>query len=248
MNTSVFSRNLPGTATPQGAAGTAPARPPASSGDGALAFNNNPSATQQRLQQLKSQLRQPGEADFFWYDTQFKSIAVKVKPGEYAAYNEDILIATVLGSCIAACIWDAQTAIGGMNHFMLPDASTSDEGGRYGAFAMEVLINHLLKIGARRNGLQAKIFGGGRVMAGMNSFDIGERNTRFATDYLRTEGIPIVGQDVLGPHPRKVVFWPNTGKAMIKRLPPSELSPLTREERDVTIKQVSDTKSSIELF
>lgn len=204
---------------------------------------------QQRLQQLKSRPRQPGEADFFWFDTQFKGVAVKVKPGEYAAFNEDVLIATVLGSCIAACIWDTQTAVGGMNHFMLPDASSADEGGRYGAFAMEVLVNHLLKLGARRNALQAKIFGGGRVMANMNSFDIGERNTRFATDYLRTEGIPIVGQDVLGPYPRKVVFWPTTGKAMIKRMPPSDLLPLTKEETLVTIKQVTKAPAgSIELF
>lgn len=243
MNTSAFNRSLPGTVAPFGTV-AAPSPAPSSS---ASIFSPQ-GEVQQRLQQLKNERRQPGEADFFWYDTQFKSISVKVKPGEYAAYNEDVLIATVLGSCIAACIWDPKAAVGGMNHFMLPDASVPEEGGRYGAFAMEVLINQLLKLGAQRSNLQAKIFGGGRVMTGMNSFDIGERNTRFATDYLRTEGIPIVGQDVLGPHPRKVVFWPLTGKAMIKRLPPSELQPLTREERSLTTKQISNSPSSIELF
>src|SRR5690606_20104452 len=117
---------------------------------------------------------------------------------------------TTLGSCIAACLWDRRARIGGMNHFMLPEGE--GESGRYGAYAMELLINELQRRGARRAFLEAKVFGGGQVISGMNSLNVGERNTRFVLAYLRTEAIPVVSQDVLDVHARKVCFLPASGK------------------------------------
>src|SRR5262245_12590668 len=119
--------------------------------------NPTPSSSLQRkssrLEALKAAPRRPGEASFFFYDAFFKSDAVKVLPGEYFVYDEDITIMTTLGSCIAACLWDRSARVGGMNHFMLPDSTgggLGESGGRYGSYAMEVLINELLKRGATR--------------------------------------------------------------------------------------------------
>ncbi len=97
---------------------------------------------------------------------------------------------TVLGSCIAACLWDSRSRVGGMNHFMLPDGDMADASGRYGSYAMEVLINEMLKLGARRETMQAKIFGGAQVMHNFTTMNVGERNTNFVLNYLHTERIP----------------------------------------------------------
>jgi chemotaxis protein CheD len=173
-----------------------------------------------RLAQLKARPRQSGEASFFWFDSHFRCEAVKVLPGEYYVDRDNLLIMTTLGSCIAACLWDEQARVGGMNHFMLPDGE--GDSGRFGAYAMERLINELLKLGARRGLLEAKVFGGAQVIAGMESLNVGERNTRFVLDYLRTERIPVTSKDVLDIYPRKVCFLPATGKAMVKRLAPTQ--------------------------
>ncbi len=182
-----------------------------------------------RLAWLKAQPRKPAEASFFWYETQFQNEAVKVLPGEYFVDNEDILIMTTLGSCIAACLWDRNARIGGLNHFMLPTGG--DGSGRYGAYAMELLINEMMKRGASRSSLEAKVFGGGQVIAGMDTMNIGERNTSFVMDYLKTERIPVVSKDVLDIYPRKVCFLPASGKAMVKRLAPTHAAALRTQER-----------------
>jgi len=173
-------------------------------------------STHDQIARLKTRPRRSGEASFFWHDAHFDCAAVKVLPGEYFVDRDNLMIVTTLGSCIAACLWDGAARVGGMNHFMLPEGPSDH--GRFGAFAMELLINELMKQGARRSALEAKVFGGGRVIAGMDSLNVGERNTRFVLDYLRTERIPVVSKDVLDIHPRKVCFLPATGKAMVKRL------------------------------
>jgi chemotaxis protein CheD len=183
----------------------------------------------QRLQRLKAAPRKPGEASFFWYEPQFGSEAVKVLPGEYFVDSEDLLIMTTLGSCIAACLWDRNARVGGMNHFLLPEGS--GDSARYGSYAMELLINEMMKRGASRLSLEAKVFGGGQVMAGMDSLNVGERNTRFVLEYLKTERIPVVSKDVLDIHPRKVCFLPASGKAMVKRLAPTQNAALLAQER-----------------
>jgi chemotaxis protein CheD len=156
-----------------------------------------------------------------------------VLPGEFYVDNQDVLITTTLGSCIAACLWDRERQIGGLNHFMLPDGPSdgTSGGGRYGAYAMDQLIGELIKRGANRSALEAKVFGGGAVIDGMNSIQVGERNTQFALDYLRTERIPVVSKDVLDIYPRKVAFLPKTGKALVKRLQPQHSEALAAQER-----------------
>ena len=203
-----------------------------------------------RIEVLKHQVRGPGEASFFYDDHHFQYDAVKVLPGEYYVSSEDILITTVLGSCIAACIWDGKVRAGGMNHFMLPDGDGLDGLGRYGSYAMELLINGLIKKGARRESMQAKVFGGAQVMAGFTTLNVGERNTRFVLDYLATERLPVVSQDVLDIHPRKVCFFPVTGKALVKRLAHSHPETLIVEERKVSAAVVarSNAGGSVDLF
>jgi chemotaxis protein CheD len=182
-----------------------------------------------RLNALKAKPRQPGEASFFFYDAFFKNDAVKILPCEYFVHAEDILIMTTLGSCIAACLWDRNAPIGGMNHFMLPEGDS--DSGRYGSYAMELLINQMLKQGASRATLEAKVFGGGQVIEGMHSVNIGERNTAFVPEYLKTERIPVVSKDVLGIHPRKGCFLPASGKAMVKRLASANTAALAAQDK-----------------
>ena len=185
-----------------------------------------------RLARLKTRVAKPGEASFFFYDAHFRSEAVKVLPGEYFVLDEDILIMTTLGSCIAVCLWDRQAKVGGMNHFMLPDnGGGASDSGRYGSYAMELLINEMMKMGAARMTMEAKVFGGGAVISGMNTINVGERNTNFVMDYLKTERIPVVSKDVLDIYPRKVCFLPHSGKAMVKRLAPSNPEAIVQQDR-----------------
>ena len=201
------------------------------------------------LDTLKARKPKPGEASFFYHDHHFKHDAVKVLPGEYYVTSDDMVIMTVLGSCIAACIWDPKVRVGGMNHFMLPDGG-GDTSGRYGSYAMELLINEMLKRGASRNTLEAKVFGGGAVLAGMTSLNVGERNTTFVMDYLKTERIPVVSKDVLDVYPRKVCFFPHSGKAMVKRLATANPVSIMAQEKAALerAKPVSATGGTVDLF
>jgi chemotaxis protein CheD len=200
-----------------------------------------------RLEQLKAAPRRPGEASFFYYDAHFRNDAVKVLPGEFFVYHEDILIMTTLGSCIAACIWDRDRRIGGMNHFMLPEGDGGADSGRYGSYAMELLINELIKRGAGRGSMEAKVFGGGAVIGGMTSLNVGERNTKFVLDYLQTERIAVVSKDVLDVYPRKVCFLPASGKAMVKRLASGNPEAIVAQERAAAQKARPDG-GSVDLF
>ncbi|WP_395386410.1 chemoreceptor glutamine deamidase CheD [Paucibacter sp. JuS9] len=206
------------------------------------------SAGAARVAQLKAQSRKQGEASFFFYDAHFKNAAVKILPGEYFVDNEDILVMTTLGSCIAACLWDRHAQIGGMNHFMLPEGT--GDSGRYGSFAMELLINEMMKRGASKSRMEAKIFGGGAVIAGMNTINVGERNTNFVIDFLKLERIPIVSKDVMDVYPRKVCFLPHSGKAMVKRLAPTNTDALVQQDRAAAQKAqpVVATGGSVDLF
>lgn len=208
-------------------------------------------APQSLLEELRRRPVKSGEASFYYFDHHFQFNGVKVLPGEYYVTGENILISTVLGSCIAACLWDSSAHIGGMNHFMLPEGDSSDTSGRYGSFAMEVLINEMIKLGARRETMQAKIFGGGQVMASFTTMNVGERNTDFVVQYLQTERIPIVSEDVLDIYPRKVVYFPVTGKAMVKRLAHAHPETLVEQERKQgSAAQLAQNKAggSVDLF
>lgn len=130
----------------------------------------------------------------------------------YISSEPNEVLTTVLGSCISACIRDPMAGVGGMNHFLLPEGSGSDRNAeRYGVNAMELLINGLLKQGASRRNLEAKIFGGANVMAGLS--DVGTRNAAFAEQFLADEGIALLGGSTGGELPRRIRFWPVTGRA-----------------------------------
>jgi chemotaxis protein CheD len=174
----------------------------------------------------------------FW-DPQNDSWNVKILPGEYYVTRGEEAISTVLGSCISACIRDPARNVGGMNHFMLPeDASTGPNNWldpavglatRYGSYAMESLINDLLKLGATRERLEIKVFGGGRVLSGVT--DVGARNIAFVRSYLELEGYRIIAEDLGGTQPRKVVYFPASGRVKMRRLRPVENRIISHHEQ-----------------
>lgn len=125
--------------------------------------------------------------------------------------DANLSISTILGSCVAACIYDPARGVGGMNHFLLADDNSGEAAMRYGAYAMEVLINDLLKLGARKDDLQAKLFGGAKMMERLT--DIGANNARFARHFLANEGIPVVAESLGGRSARRLEFWPVGGRA-----------------------------------
>jgi chemotaxis protein CheD len=174
----------------------------------------------------------------FW-DPQLDSWNVKILPGEYYVTRGEEAVSTVLGSCISACVRDPVRKVGGMNHFMLPeDVSTGSNNWldpaiglatRYGSYAMESLINDLLKLGATRERLEIKVFGGGRVLSGMT--DVGARNIEFVRSYLQLESYRIVAEDLGGTQPRKVVYFPASGRVKLRRLRPVENRIISHHEQ-----------------
>lgn len=189
-----------------------------------------------------------------YYDRTFDRDAAKILPGEYYFTAKDMLIVTVLGSCVAACIRDRVSGVGGMNHFMLPDSggdadSPVSASMRYGTYAMEVLINELLKAGARRENLEAKVFGGGNVLRGFIAINVGERNAQFVRSYLRAEGIRIIAEDLNDIHPRKVYFFPRTGRVLVKKLMQMNNNTVVNREQDYATRlQTSSVGGDVELF
>ena len=159
-------------------------------------------------------------------DPRFDAIAVKVFPGEhYVTSNPDEMLVTILGSCVSACIRDPFAGVGGMNHFMLPEAMGGggdpvSESMRYGNVAMERLINDILIRGGVRQRLEIKVFGGGNVMKA--SSNIGHRNADFVEDYLAAEGLRIAAADLRGNLARRVHYFPTTGRVMMLELRPLE--------------------------
>lgn len=143
-----------------------------------------------------------------------QSHRVTVMRGEYHVVHEgDVVLTTILGSCVAACIRDPYVQTGGMNHFLLPgnNGRSSLDAESYGVHLMELLVNGLLQRGAHRHRLEAKLFGGARTMEGLS--DIGALNAEFAETFLRNEGISIVGGDLRGDRGRRIEYWPKTGRA-----------------------------------
>lgn len=191
-----------------------------------------------------------------WFDPTFKIMAVKVLPGEhYVSTAGQEMVVTVLGSCVSACIWDPRLRIGGMNHFMLPDSGSDvpvDKSMRYGNFAMEELINDVLRRGARRDALEIKVFGGGNVlqsMSGGGTVPIGDRNSSFVRRYLEEEGLAIAAEDLGGIHPRRIHFFPRLGKVIRLFLKKDvERAVLTRELTYRSRLQEVPVEGEIELF
>ena len=164
---------------------------------------------------------------------------------QYVTDDPEVMLTTVLGSCVAACLRDPEAGIGGMNHFLLPDSDSSVGGTavRFGAHAMELLINDILRRGGRRHRLQAKLFGGGRMFDGLS--DVGEANAAFAERFLRDEGVPVLGGSLRGPQARRVQFWPVSGRALQRFVhDPSQI----RNLREVPVRRPPADEGAVELF
>ena len=187
------------------------------------------------------------------YDAQAQAWMVKVFPGEYYVTKKpDELLVTVLGSCVAACIRDPVAKIGGMNHFMLPHHKSGNWGedsrsARFGNFAMEKLINELIKSGADRARMEVKVFGGGNVTDTSNA--IGSDNSEFVLRYLDAEGFRCAAQDLGGSLPRRIHYYPSTGRVVRKLLGVNDTYAVSREERDYGSRLLSQkTTGEIQLF
>ncbi len=178
----------------------------------------------------------PGNDGFV--DSKFDKKVFKLLPGDFFVTRRDEILTTVLGSCIAACIRDPVAGVGGMNHFMLPTA-TLDSGAwtgnasnanRYGAFAMESLINSVMKFGGRRERLEVKLFGGAAVIPGMS--DVGARNIDFVRRFLHLEGLPVCAESVGDTTPRRVNYFPRTGEVLVRKLRLTSRDQLAAREKD----------------
>ena len=200
----------------------------------------------------------PGFEDInrYW-DPSHGSYGAKILPGQYYVSKNDELIATVLGSCISVCAYDRVAGIGGMNHFMLPlytEAHNESWGKmvistetRYGNFAMEHIINDIIKHGGVKSRLELKIIGGGRVMDQMT--DLGLRNIAFVYDYVANEHLKLVSEDVGDKYPRKVLFHVKSGKAKVRKLRKvSNTTLLARDAEYITKLNKEKFEGSIDLF
>lgn len=158
-----------------------------------------------------------------------------ILPGEYFLSETPMIVYTVLGSCISVCVRDPEAGIGGMNHFMLAAPSGAGEkdgwaeSGRYGSYAMEMLVNGILSRGGNRNRLEAKVFGGGKIYDG--TMDVGAKNAAWALDYLEQEGMPPVKADVGDVCPRKVYYFTDTGKVLLKKLDQVQSQTIVEQEQ-----------------
>jgi chemotaxis protein CheD len=194
-----------------------------------------------------------GWASFSYFERAVDLPGIKLLPGEFYVTGESMALTTVLGSCVSACIRDRDLGVGGMNHFMLPDTEGTSSSARYGSYAMEILVNELLKLGAARSRLEAKVFGGGAVLKNMTECNVGARNAAFVLDYLKAERIPVVSKDLGDTCPRKVLYVPGTGRAMVKHLTVSvvgrDVSDVEQAERAYRSKLVQQPAAgSVELF
>jgi chemotaxis protein CheD len=188
-----------------------------------------------------------------FFDQATSSWMVKVFPGEYfVTKKSDEVLVTVLGSCVSACIRDPRTGIGGMNHFMLPHSKAGNWAGdlqstRFGNFAMEKLLNELLKAGCSRNSLEIKVFGGGNVTDTQNA--IGTENSEFIKRYLEAEGLRCAAHDLGGQLPRRIHYSPSTGKVIRRLLGTGDSYAVAREENEYVNRLSSrSTGGDIELF
>ena len=191
-----------------------------------------------------------------YWDKTNEQFAAKILPGEFYVTLRNEIVTTVLGSCVSACIRDRRLNIGGMNHFMLPDGSNqidrkdngvNSESARYGNYAMEHLINAILKEGGSRKYLEVKLTGGGKIIRNMG--DVGKKNIAFVTDYLETEGLEVISEDLGDIFPRKVIYNPKTGQLRVKKL--RSMHNNTVIEREKQYQSSIDTKpvnGDIELF
>jgi chemotaxis protein CheD len=188
-----------------------------------------------------------------YFDREFQVEAIKILPGQYHAARSSGAITTVLGSCVSTCLWDPGERIGGMNHFMLPGDTASAgspwaASARFGVYAMEVLINEMIRLGADRRRMVAKVFGGAHLLAGFGRLDVGAKNSEFALEFLRVEGIRVLAQDLLDVCPRKVHFFVDSGKVQVKRLSLTPNENVQKREREYLSRLAGKGSGDVEIF
>lgn len=184
----------------------------------------------------------------FWMP-QHERYGVKVVAGDFYVSTQDELITTVLGSCVSACIRDPKNGVGGINHFLLPDADCDllSASNRYGVFAMEQLINAIIKHGGRRENFEVKLVGGGNMIAGSN--DIGQSNIEFVKNFLTTEGYRVVAEDLGGIYPRKILYNITSGKLLVNKLKNQHQDSLAQQElAQQRSRMVETVDDDVELF
>jgi chemotaxis protein CheD len=188
-----------------------------------------------------------------FFDAAADAWIIKVFPGEYYVTGKpDEVLITVLGSCVSACIRDPLIGVGGMNHFMLPQSHSGKWGSdseptRFGNFAMEKLINELIKAGGARDRMEIKVFGGANVTDSTQA--IGTQNAEFVLRYLQAEGLSCVAEDLGGQRPRRIHYYPTTGRVVRRLLVSGELDTIARDESDYASRLSSrKTSGEIQLF
>ncbi len=157
---------------------------------------------------------------------------VCVRSGHIAVSSSSAVLDTLLGSCVAVCLFDPLIHVGGMNHILLPAGAGDDRNARFGVHAMELLINRLMQMDANRKRLVAKAFGGACVLSGMDTMRIGEMNARFVRNFLQTERIPLVAQRLGGEHAVHLYFHTGTGKAIVRTVDGSSLPKIVHDEAE----------------
>lgn len=196
----------------------------------------------------------------FW-DHRFSRHAIVLMPGDfYVAHEKGEVIVTTLGSCVSACIRDKRSGIGGMNHFLLPrdlNAAPKDvkswmfeydnKSSRYGSVAMELLINEIVKMGGQRTNFEAKIFGGSNLgIKSTSTMSVGNKNVAFVKEYLHSEGIPVIGEDVGNSWPLKIYYIPEIGKTYVKQLKNADNENIVKQENNYSKElENKDIKGSI---
>ena len=183
------------------------------------------------------------------------SLRVNILPGEYYATNQPVTIRTLLGSCVAACLYDPFNKVIGMNHFLLSNRryarnipTVLSEAGRYGIHAMELLINDMLKLGAKRENLRAKAFGGGSIYLNSETKDnfycVGEVNTRFIREFLKNDGIPLIAEDLGGEKARVIQFVSDDYSVHVKKIVKTTTSGLVQTERQFWLKTIESQEKA----
>lgn len=190
------------------------------------------------------------------WDADINAETIILQPGDFYVTEKDEIISTTLGSCVAACVRDRELGMGGMNHFMLPalylsnnsdwEFTTVNTAARYGAYAMERLINTILQKGGKRNNLEFKFFGGGNMLN--SSTNVGENNVRFVKEYMETEGYGLAAQCLGRPYPIKLHYFSATGVAKVKKLASAAGSVVSNENRYATELERKLGNQDVELF
>ncbi|NJO36416.1 MAG: chemoreceptor glutamine deamidase CheD [Rhizobiales bacterium] len=191
-----------------------------------------------------------------YFDSRYGMNVVMVLPGRHhVTSSADEMIVTLLGSCVAACIRDPIVSVGGLNHFLLPESDTGQWGKtanaamRYGNHAMETLINDIIKLGGARSRLEVKVFGGARVIEGASTLSVGQRNVEFVQNYLMNEGLKVAATHLGGTLPRRIHYFPMTGKVQMRQMQRSADRDLFKEEIAYRNQiRVGDNAGDAELF